>query len=622
MLFLLRALRRNMGSSGGKEDPSPTPSPYSASLTSFPPVPSDPTQQAIEAIISQHFRDKDTFLGNATATHPAIKGKFKDMDFPPDASSLVRCWASADIECQVEWAKYEWKRLSEVFAGKTLAVFDDIQPGDIQQGGLRDSYFLAALSALAEKPERIQCLFITKEVQENCCYRISLFNLGVWSEYTIDDFVPVSLNPNGSYDLAFSGPKELRGVTELWTILLEKAWAKKYQSYYDIQTGHSSEVLTDLTGAPCEILYTSSEVIWEKLTAADEAGFVMMSATSPDGHYQGQLAGLLPNHCYAVLSAKTVDSVQLLKLRNPWGHYEWRGDWSDTSSLWTPEALSEMEMEGHTDDGVFCMALPDFQRYFESLTLCYVHDQFWSFNLPMDQTKEEEYSVVQLEVKQSTLLYFLVCQIDERRFGGEGGYQYAPVRLILSKQEGDSLNYIDGKASLYGRDAWMKAELDPGTYLWYIEMTWRSDLTALFGVSVYCANPITLKDVTSDYPNYLKQCYSDQFAASRTPNTRFNIGLAEFSSFKLAGKKANGDQEEGIYVDVFTNHSEEAVSMVIRHQPWSNLRLCKPYQNNVMGNFELEMPAKCTKIVIKKTVNMLATHAFKVMIKQRTADRD
>ena len=37
---------------------------------------------------------------------------------------------------------------------------------------------------------------------------------------------------------------------------------------------------------------------------------------------------------------------RLLQLRNPWGKLEWRGDWSDTSSKWTPRLRAELET-GH-----------------------------------------------------------------------------------------------------------------------------------------------------------------------------------------------------------------------------------------------------------------------------------
>lgn len=55
-----------------------------------------------------------------------------------------------------------------------------------------------------------------------------------------------------------------------------------------------------------------------------------------------QAAGLVSDHAYSVISAVEVNhpddgQVKLLKLRNPWGHKEWLGDWSDNSDKWTPE---------------------------------------------------------------------------------------------------------------------------------------------------------------------------------------------------------------------------------------------------------------------------------------------
>lgn len=43
----------------------------------------------------------------------------------------------------------------------------------------------------------------------------------------------------------------------------------------------------------------------------------------------------MPGHAYAVLTIREVKGIQLLNLRNPWGDFEWKGDWSDTSPLWT-----------------------------------------------------------------------------------------------------------------------------------------------------------------------------------------------------------------------------------------------------------------------------------------------
>ena len=32
------------------------------------------------------------------------------------------------------------------------------------------------------------------------------------------------------------------------------------------------------------------------------------------------------------------ETVKILQLRNPWGHFEWTGDWSDNSDCWTEKA--------------------------------------------------------------------------------------------------------------------------------------------------------------------------------------------------------------------------------------------------------------------------------------------
>jgi len=53
------------------------------------------------------------------------------------------------------------------------------------------------------------------------------------------------------------------------------------------------------------------------------------------GSVQGSIVG---GHAYSILEIikpkLTTENVKLLKLRNPWGTFEWTGDWSDKSDLW------------------------------------------------------------------------------------------------------------------------------------------------------------------------------------------------------------------------------------------------------------------------------------------------
>ena len=50
----------------------------------------------------------------------------------------------------------------------------------------------------------------------------------------------------------------------------------------------------------------------------------------------------MAGHAYGLIAAKTVtdksgNTVNIVKLRNPWGQFEWKGAWGDDSEDWTPE---------------------------------------------------------------------------------------------------------------------------------------------------------------------------------------------------------------------------------------------------------------------------------------------
>jgi calpain-15 len=61
--------------------------------------------------------------------------------------------------------KYEWRRASEVI-GPGMHIFERemVSPKDIVQGFCGDCYFLSSISSLAEYPERVKNIFLTKEV--------------------------------------------------------------------------------------------------------------------------------------------------------------------------------------------------------------------------------------------------------------------------------------------------------------------------------------------------------------------------------------------------------------------------------------------------------------------------
>ena len=111
---------------------------------------------------------------------------------------------------------------AKIFSGK-------VEPGDIKQGYLGDCYFLAGLAALAERPDRIFNLFLLTEVNKVKYYSVKMIYKGKWMTIDMDEYVPFLYGSP-----AFTKAKD----SELWVVLLEKAWAKLYTSYKRIEAGY------------------------------------------------------------------------------------------------------------------------------------------------------------------------------------------------------------------------------------------------------------------------------------------------------------------------------------------------------------------------------------------------
>lgn len=78
------------------------------------------------------------------------------------------------------------------------------------------------------------------DVSTNGAYTLWLFIDGYWKRIIIDDQIPTV---NGNY--VFCNHKK-----QIWIWLLEKAYAKAFKSYENIQKGHLGYILTSYTGAP------------------------------------------------------------------------------------------------------------------------------------------------------------------------------------------------------------------------------------------------------------------------------------------------------------------------------------------------------------------------------------
>ncbi|KAI0987468.1 hypothetical protein GJ496_000048, partial [Pomphorhynchus laevis] len=164
---------------------------------------------------------------------------------------------------------------------------------------------------------------------------------------------------------------------ELYVSLIEKAVAKCFGCYEKIIKGHCIDGLSILTGAPCESIFLKQckdiDEPWESIRQWRDKQFPMSCSCGNKrvSYNSFNNIGLHPYHAYSILDTEEIKNKRVFKLRNPWGTTNWKGKFSQRSSIWTKSLLENHDPEIEASKGIFRIPLEDFCRFFNSIDVAF-----------------------------------------------------------------------------------------------------------------------------------------------------------------------------------------------------------------------------------------------------------
>lgn len=199
-------------------------------------------------------------------------------------------------------------------------------------------------------------------------YMIKFYINGVARKVIIDDQLPIGRNN----ELLCSHSTRR---SEIWVSLLEKAYLK-VMGGYDFPGSNSNIDLHTLTGWIPERRSIrdddfNADLTFNMLLNRMVKGDVLVTmATGSLSTVDENRTGLVPTHAYAVLDLRCINNVKLLKLKNPWSHVRWRGNFSELDTRnWTAELKTALKFNPYDakafDNGIFWIDYDSVVRYFD-----------------------------------------------------------------------------------------------------------------------------------------------------------------------------------------------------------------------------------------------------------------
>ena len=504
------------------------------------------------------YKNQEFAPENVAWTDPLFKPEKKSL-CPFDSQGWIFPTNVTKADLQ-GWNNYIWARAEEIYDTQNYDVFHNgATCDDIIQGSLGDCYFLSVLGSLCKYPKLISRLFKSTNKSNNHQYGINLYLNGIWKMVLIDDYFPARNTSFKKFAFGYSSTKEL------WVPLLEKAWAKVNGSYAKVSAGGlTNEVFDVVTEAFSDYVLIKNKnktQLWKEIIEGEKKNYVMTAGTTKnlDG-FRLQNIGLTPGHAYTVLQALEIDTgsgvEKVVKLRNPWGNFEYSGDWSDYSSKWTEELKKKYDFY-KKNDGIFFMGYNDFTQYFLTMGFGKIHENYVTTNIKIKKEQNIKCQLIKVRAKNNnkkTIHSFLqLYQKNPRVILKDGTYQKVALTYIILV-DSDFKYLISSSANKMHIGVEYDLESDKDYYI-FTDLNYRYD-----------------PENKGKNHGYRVTSYSEEEITFENLTEKYNVGdLLRKAMADYVKKKFNKSKNNGMIIYTTPSYSDDVPFMVTYFENEKNI---------------------------------------------------
>ncbi|GET89693.1 calpain-like cysteine peptidase, putative [Leishmania tarentolae] len=341
-----------------------------------------------------------------------------------------------------------WVHIGDLYPeGKTRPLLpDELNRDQFGQGDRNDCSTLTAFAALLEHhPDVIRNCFISKKPRKDGRYTFQFHRYGQWVKVEIDDRIPMVKD-----ETVFC-----RSPTRhWWPLLLEKAYAKFYTLYQNLEEISQGEVFHDFTGRPVIFIPMEADKanvvnydirsaqFWRDLnTELDETAVAALAlgeqAEQYGLHHEGSYAVL---GCIETRNAMNLTPADVLvKMYNPYEDSPYTGPMHRDDPKWTSEMRSICNPSQrnifYIPADVFLDVFANVQQAYIKAPLvpCYNFNSEWGDNTSGGNAslvtwRENPLYVVRNKTEEPVQIIGMIRQPDQRH--------------LLHRQTNHELNYI------------------------------------------------------------------------------------------------------------------------------------------------------------------------------------